>query len=355
MAVNNNTTDNLYPAYDTGVKFYASLTRAQAKGTASIGTDDNGNLLYVEPGAVCFVSDASGNSIFLNNRLFGDGAISGGGSGGGITEVTLSDIVVVEVNGQILKTLSDYFDADGTVISDGFKVLSTRTNDEGTEYQVEVVVIDETGITIGGSRVVTEDDLEALKQEIMGDSSSSAQELADAAEQNAKNYADSLLSSVYKIKGSVTSYSDLVNISNPKGGDVYNVVNEYGISGTADFIPAGTNYVWVEVTDTSNSKYPGYWDPLGGTINLSAYKTAANTTAEIQEALVEAKNYAQGLQQDLSGTISAMNTAIAGIDTRVQTNTTNISNIQGQVSTNTTNIETNTTNITNIATQLTWQ
>ena len=77
-------TNNLEAAISTSVKFYASLTRNQAKGIDSIGTNPvNGEPTYVEPGAVCFVSDALGNSIFLNNRLFGDGAQSGGSGGGG--------------------------------------------------------------------------------------------------------------------------------------------------------------------------------------------------------------------------------------------------------------------------------
>ena len=68
MAIN-----NLESAIQTSVKFYASLTRNQAKGIDSIGNDNNGNPIYVEPGAVCFVSDEQGNSIFVNTKLFGDG------------------------------------------------------------------------------------------------------------------------------------------------------------------------------------------------------------------------------------------------------------------------------------------
>ena len=137
-------TNNLEAAISTSVKFYASLTRNQAKGIDSIGINPaNGEPIYVEPGAVCFVSDALGNSIFLNNRLFGDGAQSGGGGGGGgITEVHLSDLVVVELDGKPLKTLADYFNADGDFITDKLTIVRTATYGAGEDDEVSAVVID---------------------------------------------------------------------------------------------------------------------------------------------------------------------------------------------------------------------
>lgn len=350
MAIN-----NLESAIQTSVKFYASLTRNQAKGIDSIGNDNNGNPIYVEPGAVCFVSDEQGNSIFVNTKLFGDGAISGGGGGGGITEVNLSDIVVVEKDGQILKTLADYFSADGSVISNEFKVTTTKTNLEGTEYQMDIVVINQNGITINESKVITEADLEKFKQEVLGDVPGTVESLINSAEQNAKDYADTLIASVYKIKGSVNSYSELINIQNPTAGDVYNVIQEHGESGTSAFVPAGTNYVYVAVTNQQDSKYPGYWDPLGGTIDLSAYKTAANTTVEIQTALSEAKTYTNDAISEVNEEIVNINNGLNAFDQRINTNASNINTALQSISDNAQNIETNTTNITNIVTQLTWQ
>lgn len=347
--------NNLEAAISTSVKFYASLTRNQAKGLDSIGTNPNtGDPIYVEPGAVCFVSDALGNSIFLNNRLFGDGAQSGGGGGGGgITEVHLSDLIVVELNGNTLKTLADYFNADGDFITDNLTVFSTAVNGNGEEYQVTAVQITKNGITIMGSNVLTEADLPAFKTEVLSAAQTTAASLANTAEQNAKTYADTLVGTVYKVKGSVENYSALAAVVNPKAGDVYNVVASYGTMGQEGYIPPGTNYVWVAVE--TGPKAPGYWDPLGGTIDLSSYKTAANTTAEINEGVAAAKLYADGLKQDsdnkftqVDATLLAQGNTIANQGNQISTNITNIR-------TNADNIRTNTTNITNIVTQLTWQ
>ena len=77
-----------------------------------------------------------------------------------------------------------------------------------------------------------------------------------------KSEIDSKISSVYKVKGSVTSYADLVAISAKTTGDVYNVVQASGTT------PAGTNYVW----------NGSVWDPLGGTVDLSSYSQLSSVT-----------------------------------------------------------------------------
>lgn len=344
-------TNYLEEAFQTGVKFYASLTRNQAKGIDSIGTDPNTNQpIYVEPGAVCFVADAQGNSIFVNTRLFGDGANSGGsGGGGGITEVHLDDIDVVVVNNVVLKTLADYFQADGTFVTDGMKVLSTRTDVQGNEYEITAVDINAQGITIMGSAVITQADLDAFREQYLSNVGDATQAEIDAAEQRAKDYADTLITSVYKIKGSVNSYTDLTNIQNPQAGDVYNVVNEYGVPGTSNFIPAGTNYVYVIENSVPR------WDPLGGTINLSAYKTAANTTIEIQEALTEGKQYTDTKVGQVETEVGLINNSITGINNTLANQSNSISGNTAAIAGHTTQINTNTQNINNIVTQLTWQ
>lgn len=152
--------NNLESIYSTSVKFYSSLTRNQALGKESIGKADDGSDLFVEPGAICFVSDSSGNSVFLNRRLFGDGAVAsgttGGGTGGGgsyITEVNLSDIVVIEKDGETLKTLQDYFNADGSIISEN--LIITGIDEVGNSYNA--IEISSSGIKIGGLDVATQD------------------------------------------------------------------------------------------------------------------------------------------------------------------------------------------------------
>jgi len=89
--------NNLEEILLTGVKFYASKSKAEALALAT--QQDN-----PEPGSICFVSDNTGNYIILDGKIFGDGT-TGGGSGGGAIELSLSNIPVIEKDGQVLKTL----------------------------------------------------------------------------------------------------------------------------------------------------------------------------------------------------------------------------------------------------------
>ena len=66
-------------------------------------------------------------------------------------------------------------------------------------------------------------------------------------------------SNVYSYKGSCT-YAELTAKTGMATGDVWNVTTE----NTQDHIPAGTNYAY------DGTK----WDPLGGSVDLSAYLTA---------------------------------------------------------------------------------
>lgn len=317
--------NNLEEILLTGVKFYASKSKAEALALATQANNP-------EPGSICFVSDNTGNYIILDGKIFGDGTTgSGGGSGGGAVVLALSNIPVIERDGQVIKTLQDYFDADGTLITKSFKVTATKTNLNDEPYEADVVVINNEGIFIEGNRVLTEQDLQTIAERI--DIEGSVSELINQAEQNAKDYADSLITSLYKVKGSVSSYSNLPN--NADIGDVYNVVQASGTIGTDSYVPPGTNYVW-----TGSS-----WDPLGGTVDLSLYKTAANTTAEIESKISAAINT---LDSSLSSRIDANYNSISSL-------ATSINQVSNRVTNNTTNIQNNTTNITNIATQLTWQ
>lgn len=355
---------------DTSVKFYSKLTRAQAKGTVPIGTDAQGNDVYVEPGAICFVADESGNSIFLNKRLFGDGATAGSvtpggggtGGGGGLTEVNLSDIVVVEKDGQTLKTLADYFNADGTFITDSLKITGPGKDDMGNDITVTYIEMSSEGLFINGKEVATKEyvnlEVQAAEESAINTSKNYTDSQIASGIQDAKDYADTLVSKVYTPKGSVSTYSELLKISNPKTGWVYNVVNSYSDPGKDDYIPAGTNYVYIEITDTQASNYPGYWDALGGTIDLSNYvnkthlenyyKTASDTTSEIGQSLQDSKDYTDGKIADLKINVDANSASIISANQALQTQL-------GMINNNITNINQNTTNITNIATQLTWQ
>lgn len=335
MAVNNDINHPLHAVNDTSVKFFSSLTRNQARGIDSFIYGGEECTIDDFPGAICYVSDSGGNSIFLNKLLFGDGATpgSGGGGGGGITEVSLDIIPVVELNGQVLKTLADYFSADGTFITEGINIV--KTAQDGT--LINVISITENGITIGNDTVITQTYFNTQKGLI-------EQDIA-AAEQSAKDYADSLVSSVYTVKGSKDTYSDLVAIQNPKTGDVWNVKAEIKNTQTDTVIPAGTNFVWNGTE----------WDPLGGTFDVSNFYTKSEVEAKISEAETRANNYTDGQINTLSASVLANTNAIGSLSTSVTTNAQNIATNAQNIATNTQNITQNTTNITNISTQLTWQ
>ncbi len=91
--------------------------------------------------------------------------------------------------------------------------------------------------------------------------------------ENANEYTDSKITSIYRVKGSKEYFADLAEIEDPQVGDVWNVENEYRYSGNTGEIkiyPAGTNYVYVK------DEYAaiGRWDPLGGqTVDMNLYLT----------------------------------------------------------------------------------
>lgn len=78
----------------------------------------------------------------------------------------------------------------------------------------------------------------------------------------------SALGSVYRVKGSKTNISEVLALTDAKVGDVWNVINAFTLNGKP--FPASTNVVCVTATSPSDHD-EGNWDPIGGTVNLSAY------------------------------------------------------------------------------------
>ena len=101
------------------------------------------------------------------------------------------------------------------------------------------------------------------------------------------------LSAVYIYKGSVNTYDDLP--TEVATGDTYNVVAAHGNT------PAGTNYAW-------NGES---WDPLGGSVDLSAYYTKE----EANEAI--------------SGAVSKVNTDVSTLKESVAQNTSSLNVLKG--------------------------
>lgn len=159
--------------------------------------------------------------------------------------------------------------------------------------------------------------------------------------------------SVYKVKGSVDTFEALPTTGNTEG-DVYNVVAANGTT------PAGTNYVWV-----ADSEGTGHWDPLGGTVDLSAYaktseveqkvgevsqdletfKTSVSNTYATKESVTTLSGNAHSAIAVVSGKVTAIETSLRddywtsaetrtilnGFDTRIEQNTTNISSLSASV------------------------
>lgn len=352
-----NEVNNLSNIFATGVKFYSSLTRRQAARMDPL-TDRNGNRIldennqyvYVEPGAICFVSDELGNSIILNQQLFGGSESSGGGGSSGPVTVTLSDIPVTQLNNITLKTLQDYFDSDGQVISDSFVVYATAQDSFGQDYQYTAISISSNGIFINGKEVATKEYVDGQKAQAVRDANVYTDAQIAALTDDLAQAASSIVGA-YTYRGSVETYTDLVAVQNPQNGYVYNVIQAKGQIGEADYTPPGTNYAYVKVTDPTDSKYPGFWDPLGGTINLSAYKTKQATESAIAAALAEAKEYTDTEVATVASDVTANATDITALQTRVS----KIENCTPNSSTIVTKVNNNTTNITNITQQLTWQ
>ena len=127
------------------------------------------------------------------------------------------------------------------------------------------------------------------------------------------NKVKAAVSSVYKVKGSVQKHDALPATGNVEG-DVYNVVEANGN------IPAGTNYVWV-----SEGEGTGHWDPLGGTVDLSAYAKTTEVEAKVKvvsdalDAYKEevARDYA--LKSEVESLSGAAHSAIETVSGAVKT------------------------------------
>jgi hypothetical protein len=80
------------------------------------------------------------------------------------------------------------------------------------------------------------------------------------------------LGNVYKYKGTKPTISEVIAIIDAVVGDVYNVEAEFSVGGKK--YPAGTNVACINNTSTTEHTEAN-WDPLGGTVDLSAYATKA--------------------------------------------------------------------------------
>lgn len=80
------------------------------------------------------------------------------------------------------------------------------------------------------------------------------------------------LGNVYKYRGTKTTINEVIAITNALVGDVWNVETEFSVGGKK--YPAGTNVACIKNTSATEHTEAN-WDPLGGTVDLSAYATKA--------------------------------------------------------------------------------
>ncbi|MCB5277712.1 MAG: hypothetical protein LHW62_08465, partial [Candidatus Cloacimonetes bacterium] len=102
-----------------------------------------------------------------------------------------------------------------------------------------------------------------------------------------KDYVDSKVSSVYKIKGSVADYASLPN-ENLTEGDVYNLLD------------TGDNYVWDGTA----------WDKLGGTFDLTPYELLSNKVTSWSSPTDNTKYPSEKLVKD---SLDAINVGLENI------------------------------------------
>ena len=108
-----------------------------------------------------------------------------------------------------------------------------------------------------------------------------------------KTYVDAEVKSVkdsvataYTFKGSKT-YAEISAITDAKVGDVYNSTTEVTLNGVK--YPVGTNFAWDGEA----------WEPLSGTIDISAYATTASVTEALEAQAESFQGIIDGVEEEV--------------------------------------------------------
>jgi len=181
-------------------------------------------------------------------------------------DVDVENLEDIYVGGEGITVSGNVISADLTGVLDGLdSVVSGSSNgfeltivqNDGKLNSVHVNAPDYTGLIASG----------------VSEAKEYANTVSQSVLEDANEYTDSKITSIYRVKGSKEYFADLAEIENPQVGDVWNVENEYRYSGNTGEIkiyPAGTNYVYVK------DEYAaiGRWDALGGqTVDMNLYLT----------------------------------------------------------------------------------
>lgn len=179
---------------------------------------------------------------------------------------TVVDSAIQGANEAIVKTREDYIQADSEIhqMLNGLSAETTTIKNNQASLGTQVANI-EHKIPDGTTGTNS-----LINKQILAQTSYTKAEV------------DAKVSSVYKFKGSVSTYNSLPNTATT--GDVYNVSD------------TGANYAW------DGSK----WDKLSETIDLTAYATTEYVTAREQD-----------IRSDLGENISEVHTQVVGLSGEV--------------------------------------
>lgn len=279
-----------------GQKLRVAVTKTSAQGKAAQSTT---------PNLMCFSTDE--NSVWFNGRKYGIYILKGyenlsGGSPTSIIQSFLGEFtynvwssaqedgnIVLVKNNSTVMVASVYVSAEADE-------LTLYMNDGNVVYHVGITYSTGGGYSIseiGKFNLISEgsiinvltstssnkplsaamgkklQDEKLAKTAVVNNlTTTDTSKALSAAQGKVLNDKISGLGSVYRVKGTKTNLSDVLALTTARVGDVWNVTNAFTLGGKP--YPANTNVVCITATSTSDHD-EGNWDPLGGTVNLSAY------------------------------------------------------------------------------------
>ena len=111
---------------------------------------------------------------------------------------------------------------------------------------------------------------------------------------------------VYKFKGSVQTYQDLLAITGQKNGDTYNVIEQFTLDGKTYL--AGSTFAWFDVAQA--------WFPINGTFDFTGYYPEMSVGAaktlipEASDAIIDNTSF---IFQSAGGSASIAESATAKV------------------------------------------
>lgn len=277
-------------------KLRVAVTKTSAQGKAAQSAT---------PNLMCFSTDE--NSVWFNGRKYGIYILKGyenlsGASPTGTIQHFLGEFTYdvwssAQENGNIVLVKNNSAVMVASVyVNDGANELTLYMNDGDTVYYVGIAYSTGGGYSIseiGKFNLISEgsiinvltstssnkplsaamgkklQDEKLAKTDVVNNlTTTDTSKALSAAQGKALNDRISGLGNVYRVKGTKTTFSDVLALTDAKAGDVWNVANTFILGGKS--YPANTNVVCITATSPSDHD-EGNWDPLGGTVDLSTY------------------------------------------------------------------------------------